>query len=66
MWFFGNIFCSSSFYGFFSHHANLAFMLMLFAHMLAVEKHTFVYYKKLPEEMKIYKRHLQENNVEIS
>ena len=34
--------------------------------MLAVEKHTFVYYKKLPEEMEIYKRYLQENNVEIS
>ena len=39
---------------------------MLFMHMLAVENHTFAYYKKLPEEMEIYKRHLQEDNVEIS
>ena len=41
-------------------------MLMLFVHMLAVEKHTFAYYKKLSEGMEIYKRHLQGNNVEIS
>ena len=34
--------------------------------MLAVENHTFVYYKKLPEEMEIYKPYLQENNIEIS
>ena len=38
---------------------------MLFVHMLAVEKHTFASYKKLPEEMEIYKRHLQENNMKI-
>ena len=46
---FSEIFFLVYFYG----HANLNFMLMLFVHVLAIEKHTFENYKKLLEEIEI-------------
>ena len=55
--YFSEIFFLAHFYD----HANLDFMQMLFVHVFKLfvcayvqEKHTFVYYKKLLEEIEIY------------
>ena len=55
--YFSEIFFLAHFYG----HANLDFMQMLFVHVFKLfvcayvqEKHTFVYYKKLLEEIEFY------------